>query len=342
MVAGPGPDLTYLTGYDPPPLERLTALIVRPGAAPVLLVPELERPRALFAGAGLIADIATWPDGGDPYGVVSRIAGSPRSLAVSDRLWSSHLLGLQRALPGIEFESASALLSPLRAVKDAFEIELLGRAAHGADEAFARVVDEPFRGRTEAQIASSLAAHLLASGHDSVGFTIVGAGPNAASPHHAPGEREIQAGDLVVLDFGGSVQGYRSDITRTVSVGEPDDLSKEIFEVVRAAQQAGFDAAMPGTAAEEVDAAARQVIEDAGFGEAFFHRTGHGIGLEEHEEPYLVRGSGGALVPGNCFSIEPGVYLPGRLGVRIEDIVQLRAAGPERLNEAKRDLAVVG
>jgi Xaa-Pro aminopeptidase len=341
VIVAPGPDLVYLTGYHPPPLERLTALILRPGTSPVLLVPELERARAAAEGSGDVAETAGWADGEDPYEAVRSVTGRVGRVAVSDRLWAVHMLGLQRALPGASFVPASRVLSPLRAVKDRHEVDSLRRAGRGADRTFGLIAKERFEGRTETNVATALGNHLLSNGHESVGFTIVASGPNGASPHHAPGDRRIAPGDVVVLDFGGTVDGYGSDITRTVSVGEPTQEVKQVYEVVRAAQQAGFEAVGAGVPAQEVDRAARRVIDEGGYGAAFFHRTGHGIGLEEHEDPYLVEGNAEPLAPGNCFSIEPGVYLAGRFGVRIEDIVHLGPDGPERLNEAPRDLVVV-
>jgi D-alanyl-D-alanine dipeptidase len=341
LVVAPGPDLVYLAGYDAPPLERLTALVLRPPDLAVLLVPALERPRAMTAGAGDVAELAAWDDGDDPYERVRALAPGARRVAVSDRLWATHVLGLQVAIPPATFDRAGPLLSPLRAVKDDGEVDALARAGAGADAAFAAIVTERFEGRAETDVARSLGRNLVANGHESVGFTIVASGPNGASPHHEAGDRVIRAGDAVVMDFGGKVGGYGSDITRTVFVGEPSDHDARVYETVRAAQQAAFEAARAGVAGQDVDLAARRVIERAGFGPEFVHRTGHGIGLEEHEDPYLVSGNAEPLVPGNCFSIEPGIYLEGRMGVRIEDIVHLTDQGPRRLNEAPRELTVV-
>jgi Xaa-Pro aminopeptidase len=341
LIVSPSPDLVYLAGYDPPPLERLTALVLRPGREPVLLVPELERPRAVAEPVGLLARVESWRDGEDPYEALARTLGGGSRFGVSDRMWAAHLLGLQRALPGATFSSGSAVLARLRARKDPEELHLLSRAGRAADEAFHRVVRLGFEGRTEEEVARELASLLLDTGHQSVAFTIVASGPNAASPHHQPGPRTIRRGDVVVLDFGGRVGGYCSDITRTVSVGEPSEEVREAHEVVARAQEAAFQAARPGVPAQEVDRAARRVIEEAGYGPAFLHRTGHGIGLEEHEAPYIVEGNEEPLAPGMTFSIEPGVYLEGRFGVRIEDIVAVTEEGAVRLNHAPRELAVV-
>jgi D-alanyl-D-alanine dipeptidase len=342
VVIAPGPDLIYLSGHNPPPLERLTALLLRSGDDPVLVVPELERPGAASSPGGGSTIIETWPDGDDPYPMVARILGpAARRIGVSDGLWAVHLLALQRALPDGDFGSASPVMSPLRARKDAGEVALLSAAGRAADGAFAAIVSEGLAGRSERGIAESLAGHLLAEGHESVGFTIVGSGPNSASPHHEPGDRVVEPGDVVVMDFGGTVGGYCSDMTRTVSVGPAAEEVRRVHDVVRAAQQAAFDTVAAGITGEQVDLAARGVIDIAGYGERFFHRTGHGIGLDVHEDPYLVVGNQRPLEPGNCFSIEPGIYLEGRFGVRIEDIVALTDDGLLRLNEAPRELLIV-
>jgi Xaa-Pro aminopeptidase len=342
VVVAPGPDLLYLTGYDPPPLERLTALVVRPERDPVMVVPRLERPRAEDAGTAAVVELVDWPDGADPYETIAALLpGGDARLAVSDRLWALHMLGIQRAVPGAMFESASTALGPLRAVKDAEEIDLLRMAAEAADRAFDRIVREPFAGRREVDVARDLASLLVDEGHDVPLFTIVGSGPNGASPHHEPTERVIAEGEAVVMDFGGRRQGYSSDITRTVFVGGVDDETRQVYEVVRVAQRTAFDAATPGVPGEDVDRAARDVIADAGYGDRFIHRTGHGIGLEEHEDPYLVVGNRTPLVAGNAFSIEPGIYLAGRFGVRIEDIVAVTAGGARWLNHANREPVVV-
>jgi Xaa-Pro aminopeptidase len=342
LLVGVGPDLEYLIGYAAPPLERLTALLIRAGSTPVLMVPELERPRAMETPAADRVEVIGWADGDDPYARVARTFGSSASrLAVGNQLWAVHLLELQAAVGDVAFEPAAPVLASLRARKDAGEIALLSRAAAAADAAFGAIAGEGLAGRTERAVAAALARHLLDAGHETADFTIVGSGPNGASPHHEPGDRRIEAGDVVVLDFGGRQSGYCSDITRTVSVGEPTEETRWVHQVVRDAQQQAFEAVGSGATGAEADRAARGVIESAGYGGAFFHRTGHGIGVDLHEEPYLVTGNDRPLEVGNCFSIEPGIYLEGRFGVRIEDIVALTEEGPRRLNEAPRDLLAV-
>lgn len=337
LLVTPSADLVYLTGYGPPTLERLTCLIVRPRRDPVLVVPELERPLAQGRLSRHVAEVASWRETEDPYALVRRLLGRGRAVACSDRMWASHLLALQRAAPELEAVPASRILGPLRAVKDRHEVALLRRAARATDEAFRRIVEERLEGRTEEEVAGRLTELMLELGLDRVTFTIVGAGPNGASPHHTPTDRVLRHGDAVVLDFGGTTGGYCSDLGRTVVVGEPPPGFAEVHELVREAQQRAVDAVHPGVPAEEVDRVARTVIGRAGYGDRFIHRTGHGIGLEAHEGPYIVAGNPEPLRPGMCFSIEPGVYLPRRFGVRIEDIVTVTDDGAARLNHAPRE-----
>lgn len=341
LLVTPSADLVYLTGYSPLPLERLTCLVVRPDSDPLLLVPELERPLAEDAGLEKSTEIVGWNETDDPYAMLAKVVGAVERAACSERMWATHLLRLQDALDGTRFAPASEVLGPIRAIKDKREVDLLKRAARYADETFARLLQTRLETRTEREVARTLAELLLETGNEEAAFTIVGSGPNSASPHHEPAGRELLAGDAVVLDFGGRTAGYCSDISRTVAIGKSSPKLREVHDVVQEAQDEAFRAVVPGVTADEVDRAARQVIERAGLGDLFVHRTGHGIGLEEHEEPYIVQGNHQPLQPGMCFSIEPGVYLPGELGVRIEDIVVVTDEGARRLNHAPRELQVV-
>jgi Xaa-Pro aminopeptidase len=259
------------------------------------------------------------------------------------------VLALQRRLPSIRWIAASAVTSPVRAVKDTAELAALRAAGAAADEV-AAVLQQggiPLVGRTEAEVSSRISSMLIDAGHQQVNFAIVGSGPNAASPHHEAGPRVIGSAETVVCDFGGTYSidgdvGYCSDITRTVVTGPPPPQVAECYEVLLAAQQAAVDAARGGVAAEQVDRVARSIIAAAGLGEYFVHRTGHGIGIEEHEDPYLVVGNGEPLQPGNAFSVEPGIYLPGEFGMRLEDIVIVAHDGsPEPINSADHGLIVV-
>jgi D-alanyl-D-alanine dipeptidase len=341
LLITPSADLRYLTGYDPPPFERLTCLVLRPGADPVLIVPELERPRAAASPIGDRIEIVGWRDGEDPYAELGRLLPPKGAMAVNDTTFAVHLLGFQRAVPEATWRAGSAVVSKLRVRKDPQELELLARAARGADESFRRITALRMDGMREEEVAEALGELLKEHGHDTVDFTIVASGPNGASPHHEPGARAIRAGEEVVLDFGGTVGGYFSDMTRTVVVERPPKGFSHVYDIVKEAQEAAFQAVKPGVPAEEVDAAAREVIAMSGYADRFIHRTGHGIGLEVHEHPYIVAGNRRALEPGMCFSIEPGIYLDGRFGIRIEDIVTVTETGAQRLNRATRDLETV-
>ncbi|HEX5936726.1 MAG TPA: Xaa-Pro peptidase family protein [Actinomycetota bacterium] len=341
LVISPSPDLAYLTGYDPMPLERPTLLLLRPGREPVMLVPALEAAPAAASPVGGHLELVPWNDGSDPYEAAGRLLAGAARVAVADRLWSSHLLGLQRALPETGFTAAGAIMGRLRAVKDGHELEAMRRAGRAADESFRQILELSFQGRSEVDVAQDLADLLVRNGHARAEFTIVASGPNAASPHHEPGGRTILPRDAVVMDFGGELGGYFSDTTRTVVVVEPPDGFEPAYDVVRDAQAAAVDAVRPGIETQDLDRIARSAIEGAGYGERFIHRTGHGIGLEVHEPPYLVEGDRTVLEPGMTFSVEPGVYLDGRFGIRIEDIVVVTEDGVERLNRSARDLRVV-
>jgi D-alanyl-D-alanine dipeptidase len=282
-----------------------------------------------------------WRDGEDPFERASALLRPGSTLGIADSAWAMHLLGLQEAVPGSSYRSLTQSLPMLRAVKDASELSRLAAAGAAADATYEQILDVRFSGRLETDVAADLARMLRELGHEQVDFTVVGSGPNGANPHHEAGDRMIEVGDAVVLDFGGLMYGYGSDTSRTVSVGEPSAQVREVHELVRQAQQAGVEAVRPGVACQEVDRAARRVITEAGYGERFIHRTGHGIGTTTHEPPYMIEGETQPLVPGMAFSVEPGVYLPGEFGVRIEDIVTVTDEGGSRLNNSERGLRVV-
>ena len=342
VLVAPGPDLVWLTGYEPTAItERLTLLVLTPRVRPTMLVPTLERQDAEAALCTTGAGVVDWDDTTDPYRAASAFLRPDGLFAISDATWSSHLLGLQEALPGTTYRGLSDCLPMLRAVKDEGELYRLTAAGAAADATYTEIVRLPFAGRREYEVAADLARLLRQFGHERVDFTVVGSGPNGARPHHEAGDRVIGQGDAVVLDFGGLLLGYGSDTTRTVCVGEPEPELSRVHEVVRTAQQAAFEAVRPGVTCEEIDRVAREVVTEAGYGAAFIHRTGHGIGVTTHEPPYLVAGERQVLEPGMCFSIEPGIYLPGRFGVRIEDIVTVTPTGGRRLNNTDRALRVV-
>ena len=342
VLVTPGPDLVYFTGYRPVAItERITMLVLQTTRDPAMIVPILERPDAEGAPGAAAVSLTDWADGSDPYAATARLLDPRGRYAVSDSAWAMHLLGLQQTLPDSGYVSMTAALPMLRAVKDAEELERLAAAGAAADASFEQILGVRFAGRRERDIGADLAGLLRNHGHSEVDFTVVGSGPNGANPHHEVSERTIQEGDMVVLDFGGLKDGYGSDTSRTVHVGEPTEEERQVFEIVRHAQQAGFDAVRPGIACQEIDRAARKVIADAGYGEYFIHRVGHGIGVTTHEPPYMVEGEERLIEPGMCFSIEPGVYLPQRFGVRIEDIVVATEDGGRRLNNTHREMRIV-
>lgn len=342
VIVTPGPDLVWLTGYQPTAItERLTMLVLSTDNEPTLLVPILERPDVEAAeGAGSVS-LVDWSDGTDPYEIASPLLRSDAEFGISDSAWAMHLLGLQRALPASRYQSLTECLPMMRAVKDDNELMRLAAAGAAADSTYGEIVHRRFAGRRETEVAADLADLLREFGHEQVDFTVVGSGPNGANPHHEAGDRVIEPGDAVVLDFGGLRYGYGSDTTRTVCVGEPTSEIREVHDVVRQAQQAGVDAVRPGVTCQEIDRVARRVIAAEGYGERFIHRTGHGIGVTTHEPPYLVEGEEQLLVPGMCFSVEPGIYLAGRFGIRIEDIVTVTADGSQRLNNTDHGLQLV-
>jgi Xaa-Pro aminopeptidase len=347
LLLSHGADLPWLTGYRAMPLERLTVLVLPREGDAVIVVPGLEAPR-VPGGSGAFT-VRPWAETEDPIGIaIGLLGGAVSTLGISDRAWATSLLAFQERLPDATWVAASTVTSALRAVKDADEITELRAAARSADGVATELQSGAIGlvGRTEAEVSEDISTRLLAGGHRRVNFAIVGSGPNGASPHHEAGSRVIGPGEVVVCDFGGEYDngtdvGYCSDITRTVVTGEPDSVVSDCYAVLLAAQQAAVASVRPGMAAEEVDAVARGVIDDAGYGEYFIHRTGHGIGIEEHEDPYLVAGNRTPLVPGHAFSVEPGIYFPGRFGIRLEDIVVVGESGPDPLNTVDHSLVVV-
>jgi len=337
-----GADLPWLTGYQAMPLERLTMLVLPVDGEATLVVPRLEAPRVEPHPERF--GILAWEESEDPVAFVADLAGRrPQRIGISDRTWATFVLRLQDALPGCWWLPSSLVTAPIRAVKDPAEIDALRRAAAAADRVATQLVggDIPLVGRTEAEVSRDIGDRLLAEGHQRVNFAIVGSGPNSASPHHDAGPRVIGRDEAVVCDFGGTLDGYCSDITRTVFTGRPPIEFRTLYDVLEEAQAMAVAAATVGTRCQDVDLVARAHIHDAGFGAHFVHRTGHGIGLEEHEDPYIAGGNTVPLAAGHAFSIEPGIYVPGRFGARIEDIVVATDGGPDPLNRVPHGLALV-
>ncbi|WP_134662959.1 MULTISPECIES: Xaa-Pro peptidase family protein [unclassified Amycolatopsis] len=344
LLVAPGSDLRYLLGQAGGSFERLTTLVVPTDGTPALVVPKLEAPG--YAGVptdDLGVDVLTWVDGDDPYRLVADRLGKPGRIAVSDFTPALHVLALRAAFGDAEQTLAGPIVRELRMRKDAAEIDALRKAGAAIDRVHARMGEWLRAGRTEAEVGADITAAIVEEGHTHADFVIVGSGPNGASPHHDVSERVIERGDVVVIDIGGPVpEGYNSDSTRTYSIGEPRDADvAETYAVLQRAQQAAVDAVRPGATAESIDQAARDVIDAAGFGEYFIHRTGHGIGLDVHEEPYIIKGNALPLEAGMAFSVEPGIYQPGRWGARIEDIVLVTDSGVEPVNTRPHELVVL-
>ena len=343
VLLTPGPDLRYVTGYDAKQLERLTCLVVPAEGDPALVVPRLELPAAQASPAGsLDLEVLPWEETADPFAMVAGMLGDVSAVGLSDRMWALFVLQFRDVLPAARMVLASRALRPLRIRKTPAEVAALREAGEAIDRVHVRVPGWLRAGRTEREVGADIAEAILAEGHATVDFVIVGSGPNAASPHHEVSDRVLEPGDAVVVDIGGAMpSGYCSDSTRTYALGEPPAEFTTYYKVLHDAQEAACAAVRPGVTAESVDAAAREPITAAGYGAAFFHRTGHGIGLEAHEDPYIVAGNGEVLEPGMAFSVEPGIY-PGPHGARIEDIVVCTADGYQRLNNTPRELLVVG
>ncbi|HEY5843080.1 MAG TPA: Xaa-Pro peptidase family protein [Mycobacterium sp.] len=343
LVITPGYDLRYLIGSRAETFERLTALVIPISGEPTVVVPRLELASLRESAAVELAlPVRDWVDGEDPYDLVlAALGGAPVATAVTDAMPALHLLPLTAKLGELPV-LATDVLRTLRMIKDPAEIDALRKAGAAIDRVHARVPEFLAPGRTEADVAADIDKAIVAEGHSAAAFIIVGSGPHGADPHHEVSDRELQAGDIVVVDIGGPYEpGYNSDSTRTYSLGEPSPEVAEQYSILQRAQQVAVQAVRPGVTAEQVDAAARDVLADAGLADYFVHRTGHGIGLSVHEEPYIVAGNDLPLQPGMAFSVEPGIYFPGKWGARIEDIVIVTADGAEPVNHRPHELMVV-
>jgi Xaa-Pro aminopeptidase len=343
LLLTPGPDLRYLTGYDTHQSERLTCLAVPVAGPAFLVVPRLELASAQASPAGgMDLELVVWDETDDPYRAVARRLGGAATVGLAGQMWAMMVLRFRDAMPGARQGLAGTALRALRIRKTPAEIAALAEAGAAIDRVHAAVPQWLRPGRTERQAAADIASAIAAAGHSRIDFVIVGSGPNAAKPHHEPSDRVLREGDAVVVDIGGTMpSGYCSDCTRTYAIGAVPPGMAGYYEVLAQAQEAACAAVRPGARAEAVDAVARDAITAAGHGEHFTHRTGHGIGLETHEDPYIVAGNTEELQEGMAFSVEPGIY-PGPHGARIEDIVVCTADGGRRLNNASRDLIVVG
>ena len=343
LLIPPGPDLRYLLGAAAQSFERLTCLVIpASGETPSVVVPQLEVASLADSAAGeLGVELVPWVDGVDPYGVVKSTLNAGARVAVADAMPALHLLPIADALTALPV-SATPILRRIRMIKDSAEIDALRRAGAAIDRVHARMGEWLRPGRTEAEVAGDIKDAIVEEGHDRAEFVIVGSGPRGADPHHEESDRVIESGDVVVIDIGGPVApGYFSDSTRTYVLGEPAPEIAEAYAALERAQAAAVAAVRPGVTAESVDAVARDLLSEAGFGEAFIHRTGHGIGLSVHEEPYIVAGNDIVLEAGMAFSVEPGIYFRGEWGARIEDIVIVTEDGGEAVNRRPHGLVVL-
>ena len=343
LLITPGPDLRYLTGYDAVALERLTCLVVSATGESSLVAPRLEVAAAEASPLGSLGlTIHAWGETDDPYALVASLLPGAQQVALCHSMTAPTVLRLRDAMPGAHQRLAGDIIGGLRVVKSAAEVAELRRAGRAIDRVHEQVPELLRAGRTEAEVAKDISEAIIDAGHVTVDFVIVGSGPNGASPHHEVSDRTIEVGDVVVVDIGGTLpSGYCSDSTRTYAVGHAPDDFLAYYDVLQTAQAQAVAAVRPGVTAESIDTAARSVISDAGYGDQFIHRTGHGIGLETHEEPYIVEGNTTTLRPGMAFSVEPGIYVSGRHGARIEDIVVVTEEGVESLNLTTHDLVVV-
>jgi Xaa-Pro aminopeptidase len=344
LLVSVGSDLPYLTGYEAMPLERLTMLVVPREGDATLVIPRLEAPRVVEQPGAF--SLRPWNETDDPVAIVADLVGRPRVAAVGDTMWARFLVELLGHLPSnaTQYVRSTEVMNQLRMRKDAAEVAALQAAGAAADRVAAQLHagEIALEGRTEAEVSADISARLLAEGHDVVNFAIVAAGENAASPHHHPGGRVIRHGEIVLCDFGGTMAGYCSDITRCVHLGPPPADIADAYAVLHEAHAAGVAAGVVGAACHDVDRAARGVIDRAGLGQYFIHRTGHGIGMEAHEDPYMVEGNTLPIAAGHAFSVEPGIYVAGKWGMRLEDIVVATDAGPLSMNSANHDLVVLG
>ena len=344
LLIGTGPDFAYLTGSWVSSHERLTVLVVPQRGTAWIAAPNTDITDIKAAPVGeLDVELRGWNDGEDPYELALRGAGDGLGkVALGQSLTADHVLRFQDLLPHASYELATYALAELFTRKDEAEIAELRKAGHAIDAIHAQVPQLLQAGRTEAEVAHELEKLILRE-HSVIDFVIVGSGPNGANPHHSFSDRVLAEGEPVVVDIGGTLpSGYHSDCTRTYVVG--GDISKaprdfqDAYAVLADAQGAARAAAHPGSTAADIDAITRQAISAAGWGDYFVHRTGHGIGLSTHEEPFIMEGNDLALEEGMAFSIEPGIYLEGKWGMRLEDIVVLTNDGYESLNQAPRDV----
>jgi Xaa-Pro dipeptidase len=341
-IVSPGANLLYLTGLSPSAtLERLFALLIPSKGEVTLIAPKLYENE--LKGCW-IENIVIWSDSENPYVILSDLLrknfGERGKIAVDDNMQAAHILRAYESLRTYDLVPLGPFISRLRIVKDEEEIELMREAAKIADRVVERVMNEKLVGKKEKEVARFIENEIIELSEKSFD-AIVASGPNGANPHHTPTERRISEGDIVITDFGAKYNGYCSDITRTFSIGKPSERVIEVYNIVKEAQEEAFQAVREGALAKEIDSVARSIIASRGYGERFTHRTGHGLGLDIHEEPYIAQTSDVVLRNGMVFTIEPGIYLEGEFGIRIEDDVVLVNGRGERLTKTSRELIIL-
>ncbi len=345
LAVVPGANLRYLAGLDMHMNERLTVAFFPAEGQPAMVLPALEQPRAQ-AQAPFPIRFYPWTDSEGPQGALQRAVDDlgldgRRLGAEYTAMRLIELRGIEQAAPEVVVGDATDILGSLRMAKDADELAAMRKAVAIVEQALAAAIGQIRAGMTERELADIWEAGMRAAGSGPSFTTIIASGPNAANPHHSNTDRAFEPGDLIIMDGGALHDGYASDITRTVALGQPSAEARRIYELVQAANAAGRAAARPGASGDAVDRAARAVIEAGGYGPQFVHRTGHGLGLEVHEPPYMVAGNTAPLAPGMTFTVEPGIYVSGLCGVRIEDNVVITADGAESLTSFERDLIVI-
>lgn len=342
LVFGTGSDLQYLIGSSVSSHERLTALVITADGASTLVLPAVERGETANCAVGdLDVEVVLWEDGQDAHHIVANLIAGAATIGIGASLTADHLIPLQQ-LTEAKTVLASAMLKELFMRKDAAEIEQLRIAGAAIDRVHARVPEMLRIGRTEREVAAEISDAILAEGHIAVDFVIVGSAENGANPHHDFSDRILGDGDVVVVDIGGTLPlGYHSDCTRTYVVGKPGAHESAAWSALRKAQEAAVAAVRPGVSAAEIDAIARKSLTAAGYGDYFIHRTGHGIGLSTHEEPFIMAGNDLKLEPGMAFSVEPGIYISGSFGMRLEDIIVVTEDGGESVNNGSHELIEV-
>jgi len=341
LVMSPSMNMLYITGFNTFPGERLLVSVLDVSGEVVFVIPKMYEQEV--REKGVFDRIITWDDSQDPGKILKTLSEekgyADRTIAVEDTMWFIAFDKIYQTFKDARFIKASGIVGELRKYKTADEADKMRKSSELADKALSRTIPLIRPGMKETEVRDILEAELKLQGLSEPSFeTIIGSGPNSALPHYTAGERILQPGDSIVIDFGGIYQGYCSDMTRTIVLGKATQEYREVYETVKEGQRKAVEAVKPGMKASDIDAAARNYIAEKGYGDYFIHRTGHGIGLEVHEEPYISNMSDTILQPGMVFSIEPGVYLPGKFGVRIEDLVMVTETGAEVLNKYTKEL----